>query len=57
MKILTKGTYYGEQDLEVSFDDSITSQYDYTADETDWHYHENPYFWFVLNGDMKICYF
>ena len=55
MKILTKGTYYGKQDSEVCLNDIILSQYDYTADKTDWHYHENPYFWFVLNGNMMDC--
>ena len=55
MKILTKGTYYGRQDLEKSFNGIILSQYNYYTDKTDWHYHENPYFWFVLNGDMMDC--
>lgn len=55
MKILKKGTYYGNQNSEVSFNGILLSQYDYTVDKTAWHYHENPYFMFVLNGNMKDC--
>ncbi|GMN11589.1 hypothetical protein MTsPCn9_25330 [Croceitalea sp. MTPC9] len=56
MKILTKGQYYGIKDLEKSFDGILLSQYNYnTGRPTDWHYHENPYFWYILNGNMKDC--
>lgn len=55
MKVLTKGTYYGIQELEKSFKGIVLSQYNYARDSTDWHYHENPYFWFVLNGNMMDC--
>lgn len=30
----------------------VLSEYDYFAPQTDWHYHENPYFMYVLDGDM-----
>ena len=52
MKILANGTYYGRQNSEMSFNGVLLSQYDYTIDKTDWHYHENPYFMFVLKGNM-----
>lgn len=53
MKILTKGQYYGIKDLEKSFDGILLSQYNYnTGRPTDWHYHENPYFWYILKGNM-----
>lgn len=56
MKILTKGTYYGSKDLEVSFNGILLSQYNYnTGSKTDWHYHENPYFMYVLKGNMMDC--
>ena len=55
MKILTQGKYYGSQDVEVSFNGILLSRYNYTVDQTDWHYHENPYFMFVLHGDMMDC--
>lgn len=53
MKILTKGKYYGSPNSEVSFNGVLLSQYTYTGDKTDWHYHENPYFMYVLQGNMK----
>lgn len=59
MKTLTKGQYYGVKDLEKSFDEILLSQYNYntgrTDNRTDWHYHENPYFWYILNGNMMDC--
>ncbi|GMN04980.1 hypothetical protein MTsPCn5_03680 [Croceitalea sp. MTPC5] len=56
MKILTKGKYYGSKDLEVSYNGILLSQYNYnTKRKTDWHYHENPYFMYVLQGNMMDC--
>ena len=53
MKTLTKGQYYGIKDSEKSFGGILLSQYEYIKDRTDWHYHENPYFMYVLQGNMK----
>lgn len=55
MKILSRGEYYGNQKLESSFNGVLLSQYTYSTDRTDWHYHENPYFMYVLQGNMKDC--
>lgn len=55
MKILSQGEYYGNQNSEYSFNGILLSKYTYTADRTDWHYHENPYFMYVLQGNMKDC--
>lgn len=55
MKILSLGEYYGNQNSESSFNGVLLSQYTYTTDRTDWHYHENPYFMYVLQGNMKDC--
>lgn len=55
MKILTKGTYYGAKKSEIEIDGIVLSQYDYFNPRTDWHYHENPYFMYVLQGNMKDC--
>ncbi|MEL6812117.1 MAG: helix-turn-helix transcriptional regulator [Bacteroidota bacterium] len=52
MKILTKGTYYGQKKMELDSKGILLSEYDYTLPETDWHYHENPYFMYVLNGNV-----
>lgn len=55
MKILSKGEYYGNQNSERSFNGVLLSEYTYMKDRTDWHYHENPYFMYVLQGNMKDC--
>ncbi len=52
MKILTKGEYFGQQDFEAAFNGILLSRYDYTVAKTAWHYHENPYFMYVLHGAM-----
>ncbi|MEM8891807.1 MAG: helix-turn-helix transcriptional regulator [Bacteroidota bacterium] len=52
MKILSKGRYYGNQNSERSFNGVLLSHYTYTGIQTDWHYHENPYFMYVLQGNM-----
>lgn len=56
MRILTKGQYYGSQNLEIDFNGVLLSRYNYNEGRpTDWHYHENPYFMYVLHGNMKDC--
>ena len=55
MNISSKGTYYGEKNTEKSFNGLLLSQYDYHTERTPWHYHENPYFMYVLTGNMKDC--
>jgi len=52
MKILTKGTYYGEKKLELDSKGIVLSEYNYHIPKTDWHYHENPYFMYVLQGNV-----
>ena len=52
MKISTKGQYYGEKKLELDSKGIILSEYDYNLPKTDWHYHENPYFMYVLQGNV-----
>ncbi len=55
MKILTGGEYYGIQDLETTYNGVLLSQYLYSVSKTDWHFHENPYFMYVLQGNMIDC--
>ncbi len=52
MRISPKGKYYGELNTKTSFDGLLLTRYDYNGDRTPWHYHENPYFMFVLHGHM-----
>ncbi len=30
----------------------IFSEYDYISAKTDWHFHENPYFMYALQGNL-----
>lgn len=50
-----KGEYYGSRNTERSFNGILLSHYTYSRAKTDWHYHENPYFMYVLQGQMKDC--
>ncbi len=52
MKILTKGKYYGEKKMEHHTNGVVLSEYNYNTPKTDWHYHENPYFMYVLQGNV-----
>ncbi|MEO0341092.1 MAG: hypothetical protein AAF242_18000, partial [Bacteroidota bacterium] len=52
MQISSKGKYYGARETELSLDQVVLYQYDYDIELTPWHYHENPYFMFVLRGQM-----
>ncbi|WP_103072156.1 helix-turn-helix domain-containing protein [Aquimarina sediminis] len=52
MKILTKGTYYGAMHSELETNGLLFSEYNYLIDKTDWHFHENPYFMYVLQGNL-----
>ena len=52
MKISTKGQYYGNLNSELEFNGALLTRYKYDGDRTPWHYHENPYFMFVLDGEM-----
>ena len=52
MKILTKGKYYGSKKSELNVNGIVLSEYSYKIPRTDWHFHENPYFMDILQGDL-----
>lgn len=52
MKILSPGKYYGNKQSEIDLNGLILSEYDYRTPRTDWHYHENPYFMYILQGNL-----
>ena len=52
MITLAPGQYYGTLHSEWRFGGLIFSEYDYHAPQTDRHYHENPYFMYVLDGQV-----
>ena len=53
MKILKRGSYYGIKKSERQKTGFVLSEYGYHIPQTDWHYHENPYFMFVIEGNLK----
>ncbi len=52
MRVLKRGTYYGAKKSEIDFSGVLFSEYDYLSPRTDWHLHENPYFMYVLQGNL-----
>lgn len=44
--------YYGQERAVKNYSGLHLSDYDYHNPRTDWHYHENPYFMFVLQGSL-----
>ncbi len=52
MKTLTKGRYYGKKKKELFVNGIVLSEYDYLIPKTDWHFHENPYFMYLLEGNL-----
>lgn len=52
MKISSRGQYYGSMRSVWKVNGVGLSEYDYLTPQTDWHYHENPYFMYVLQGEL-----
>lgn len=50
--ILGAGEYIGDHKEQVCMGPLIMSDTDYTFEKVDWHYHENPYFTFLLQGNL-----
>ncbi|WP_175623003.1 AraC family transcriptional regulator [Chryseobacterium schmidteae] len=52
MKTLSNGEFFGQTNETLSFDGLIITDTEYTHSFVDWHYHQNPYFTFLLQGNM-----
>ncbi|WP_312993388.1 helix-turn-helix transcriptional regulator [Chryseobacterium flavum] len=52
MNTLRKGEYFGETNQMVNLDGLTITDTEYTYPYVDWHYHENAYFTFLLQGNM-----
>jgi AraC-like DNA-binding protein len=52
LKILTQSEYFGVQRRELFHKGISLSEYDYIDPGTPMHYHENPYFMYVMKGNM-----
>lgn len=52
MQELKAGEYFGTHFFEHDNNGLLLSDMEYTHPEVDWHRHENPYFTFLLAGDL-----
>ena len=52
MKQLKKGDFFGSHYQKNSFGGVIVTDTEYTHRKVDWHYHENPYFTYLLQGKL-----
>lgn len=52
MKHLSRGQFYGHTNETIHLDGITLTDTEYTHDRVDWHYHENAYFTFILQGHV-----
>jgi len=52
MKELQKGQFFGNHYQKSLFEDCIITDTEYTHEKVDWHFHENPYFTYLLSGKL-----
>ncbi|MFD1550825.1 AraC family transcriptional regulator [Putridiphycobacter roseus] len=52
MDKLKKGEFYGKHYKKSTFENIIITDTEYTHSKVDWHYHETPYFTYLLQGKL-----
>lgn len=52
MKQSQKGAFYGQTNNTINLEGITLTDTVYTQDKVDWHYHENAYFTFILQGQV-----
>jgi len=52
MKQSQTGEFYGQTNKTINLDGITLTDTVYTLDKVDWHYHENAYFTFILQGNV-----
>lgn len=52
MQNLKTGQFFGTTNETINLDGLILTDTEYTHEKVDWHYHENPYFTFILQGNV-----
>lgn len=52
MRALQTGEFYGQTNQVANLNFATITDTEYTHDRVDWHYHENPYFTFILQGKV-----
>jgi len=49
---LKTGRFYGQTNSTIHLDFATITDTEYTHDKVDWHYHDNAYFTFILQGNV-----
>lgn len=49
---LQTGTFFGAHHKVINLPGLVITDTQYTKEKVDWHYHQNPYFTFLLRGSM-----
>ena len=52
MQNLKTGQFFGTTNETIHLDGLTITDTEYTHEKVDWHYHENPYFTFILQGNV-----
>jgi AraC-like DNA-binding protein len=52
MQKLIRGDFYGTHFKKLNFNNLVVTDTEYTHRNVDWHFHENPYFTFLLDGKL-----
>ena len=52
MNLLRTGHFFGETNRKICLDGITLTDTEYTHERVDWHYHENAYFTFILQGKL-----
>lgn len=52
MQHLQKGEFFGQTNKTVHLNNLVLTDTEYTKSTVDWHYHENAYFTFILQGHV-----
>ncbi|GAB3162680.1 helix-turn-helix transcriptional regulator [Telluribacter humicola] len=52
MQNLTTGQFYGQTNETIRLGGITLTETEYTQEKVDWHYHENAYFTFILEGQV-----
>lgn len=52
MKQLQTGQFHGQTNQTIGLGGIVLTDTEYTQDKVDWHYHENAYFTFILQGHV-----
>jgi AraC family transcriptional regulator len=52
MRKLSTGQFFGQTNETIVLEGITITDTEYTIEKVDWHYHENPYFTFILEGNI-----